>query len=267
MSKKRRQFIYRLWPSRDGTVTVFMILLIVGAIGFGIQKGVEYLKYDTDLFIVKDVVVKGTTYLPQKRILKLANVQTGIKLFNVREEVIRARLLQNKYIKNVIVKHTLPSTVTIVIQERQPELFLADGTLYFIDAEGLILVKPKSMPMKELPIVSGRHVAELLKNRQPVYDALKLIRRIRTVDEDLVHFISGMIITPDGDIQLEIKPKGTRVILDPVHPYSKLYALAEFIKKPVNFNNLGKIQLIDLRFENRLIIRYKPSVKGPVNRG
>ncbi len=263
-SKKTR---YRFLPSRDVSVTLFMVLLGVGIVAFGIYKGVDYLKYQTDLFILKNVQVKGNTYIPHKTILKLADVKTGIKLFNVNEEEIRRRLLQNKYIRNVFVKHTLPSTLTIVVQERQPELFLADGSLYFIDREGIILLKPRSMPMKELPIVTGRRVKELLKNRQPVYDALALAQRAREVDPDLLHFISGMVIMPDGEIQLEIKPKGARVILDPVHPYSKLYALAEFIKKPVNFNNLDKIKLIDLRFKNRLIVRYKHTGKGSANRG
>ncbi len=265
--RKMKAMRFSARKTGDSTITVFMILVVIGIIGGGIYRGVQYLKYQTNLFMLKNIEVKGNSYIPEKRILKLANIQTDVKLFTVNADTIRQRILTYKYIKSVIVKPTLPATLTIIVQERQPELYLADGKIYFIDQDGLILLKPRTMPMKELPVVAGRRVSQLLKNRQPIYKVLNLMQIIREVDPELVHFISGFFITPKSDVQLQLKPHGVTVILDPQHPYSKLYALAEFLKNPVNFNRLKYMKMIDLRFNNRLVVRFKTSQKGSANRG
>ncbi len=258
MPRKRNKSL-ALVGRKDPTVLIAIVLLVLGAIGYGIATGIHYLKYDTNLFILKKVVVQGNTYLPEKTILKLANVQTGVKLFTVNTETIRENILKNKYVQSVAVKHTLPSTLSIFVQERQPVVYLKDRGLYFVDASGLILKTLPTMPREDLPEIRGFRVKELLNNRQPVFEALELMRHIREVDPDLVYLIKSIEKGEDGQFQLRLRKGDVLVFLDPVHPYSKLYALAEFVKNSRHLNELPRMRWIDLRYENRIIVRYKRS--------
>ncbi len=253
---KQSASLFKQW---DPTILLALGVLLAGMMIYGIMAMVKYLKYDTNLFILKEIVVQGNTYLPEKTILKLAAVQTGVKLFDVDTRTIQKRILQNKYIQNVVVKHTLPATLSIYIQERQPVVYLRDKGLYFVDASGIILKKLPSMSAKDLPEIRGFRVRQLLVNREPVFKALKLMEIIREVDPDLVYLIAAIEKGKQNQLQLRLRRGNVLVYLDPLHPYSKLYALSEFVKNSRILNDLPRMRWIDLRYHDRIYVRFKRS--------
>ncbi len=258
MPKKYKQSasLFKRW---DPTILLALGVLLAGMMIYGIMAVVKYLKYDTNLFILKEIVVQGNTYLPEKTILKLAAVQTGVKLFDVDTRTIQKKILQNKYIQNVVVKHTLPATLSIYIQERQPVVYLRDKGLYFVDASGIILKKLPTMSPKDLPEIRGFRVRQLLVNREPVFKALKLMKIIREVDPDLVYLIAAIEKGKQNQLQLRLRRGNVLVYLDPLHPYSKLYALSEFVKNSRILNELPRMRWIDLRYQDRIYVRFKRS--------
>ncbi|RMG61346.1 MAG: cell division protein FtsQ [Calditrichaeota bacterium] len=151
----------------------------------------------------------------------------------------------------------LPSTLLISVQERQPVLLLADGSLYMVDASGIILKKLPGMAVEGLPLVTGVTVKQLLADRRPLLNALKLVQKIKEVDPELLSLVSEIHTGPDEYPELYLVQGGARVELGGANYYQRLYLLSEFLHNQEVRRKLKQIKRIDLTFTNKVIVEYK----------
>jgi len=241
----------------DLTPGITFTVLLLALLGWGIASGVQYLKHRTQLFMVKEVRVTGLSYLSASRILELAGVQKGVPLFSVSPEEIARRVLENKYVRAVNVRRILPGTVLIAVRERQPVAYLVDRVGYMVDDTGIILRVPRTLKVDELPIITGATVAQLLKDRTPLYRVLQLIAIIQEVDPLMLNFISNFHIGKDGWPELILVDGGARVVLGKEQFYQRLYLISQFLKQQGIERKLRDIRRIDVTFDQRIIVEYK----------
>jgi len=89
---------------------------------------------------------------------RLANIPLNqINLFDLSLEEIEKRLLSNSWIKNTQLQKKFPQTITISVEYRNPiALFQhSNGSLWYIDKEGLIFREIERKFALDLPIFSG----------------------------------------------------------------------------------------------------------------
>ncbi|MEJ2634398.1 MAG: FtsQ-type POTRA domain-containing protein [Calditrichia bacterium] len=232
-------------------------LIVIFAVGYGFYCFGHYLAKDSQMFRLKKVVVQGNRFVDKEDILKLADLKTGVRLFQVIPDSVAGQVLKNPYLQGVSVSRSIPSTVIITVQERKPVAYLVDKDIYMIDAYGIILLKKTQMSLENLPFITGLSVRNLLKNRRPLLDALDLVGKIREVDQSLFQFISEIHMDSEEAPYLYLIRGGATVEIGMDGIYERLFLLSEFIKNSAILNQLEKVKNIDLRYADRIVVTRK----------
>lgn len=249
---KQQWQVFYLTPERLGGIILFGLLL------FGGISGTNYLKYHTQLFRVREVRITGLRYLPEERIRAMIQIPMGTLLFQVNLQPVQERLEKYLYIKSVLIRRIIPSTILISIEERQPVAYLIDHREYMVDDEGVIMMKPPRGKWGDLPVFTGIGVKELLqRGKRPVMKALEMIRRIKTVDPGLLNYISELHLKWDGWPDLFLIRGNTQVIFPSEPSYEKLFVLSELLKDPEVVSQLKRIRRINLSLDRRIVLEYK----------
>ncbi|MGP1569547.1 MAG: cell division protein FtsQ/DivIB [Eubacteriales bacterium] len=99
-----------------------------------------YYFLSSDIFDISRVKVLGNNYYTVEQIKDKANVKIGKNIFAFRKGKLKSKLLKDSYLKNVVIKRKLPSTIVIKVEERKEQAALYDGKRYIIiDEDGLVL--------------------------------------------------------------------------------------------------------------------------------
>ena len=106
------------------------------------------------LFDIKNIEVEGNLKLSKERIISVSTLQNHTNIFKFNSRIIKGKIEEIAYIDNAEITRKFPSTVKIVIEERQPKYMLqfADSYVY-INNQGYML--EISNEKLELPILIG----------------------------------------------------------------------------------------------------------------
>ena len=241
------------FPSPQFLLAVFVLAII----GIGFYKFADYMITKSPMFRLRQIRVSNNHYLPEAQILRSSGVAPGTPLFRIPVDSVAMRLLQNPYLEGVSVSRSLPSTLLISVQERVPVAYLIDRRVYMVDHSGKILIKKPAMQLKNLPLITGLSVKELLKNRTPLLDALDLLKKINEVDHTLLTLISEVHIDHNSNPCLFLVRGGARVEFKKNTIYKNIYLLSELFKNAALLNQLEQIKKIDLKFSDRVVISKK----------
>ncbi len=129
----------------------------------------QYLFRSSD-FTVQEVSVANNEWLDEQEIKARASIAPGSNIWMIDLDNIRASLLENPIIREVLVQRIPPSRIHLVVEERIPAVYamnLKDGKLYGIGEDG-VLLPPFSFSLNsqdhleknikrlyECPIISG----------------------------------------------------------------------------------------------------------------
>lgn len=232
-------------------------LLIFIVVGYGFYQFSNYLLTESQMFVLKDIKVKGNRFIHKKQILDLVAIETGVRIFQVSTDDMIKKILKNPYLQGVSITRALPSTLIISVQERQPVAYLVDQKIYMVDQFGKILLKKPEMNLENLPLITGLSVKSLLRDRQPLFDALKLIGIIREVDEGLFSFVSEVHIGRDTPPCLYLIKGGALVELGSDKLHKRIYILSEFLGKASVINQLESFKKINFSYKDRIIVTRK----------
>jgi cell division protein FtsQ len=179
----------------DAGVTGFERLLV--AVGFGVKRvTVEGQQYATDAAI--------TTALA-------AGPETLMLAFNTDDA--KARLEAVPWIRHAQVMRLLPSTLQVVIEEREPyAIWQNKGETFVVDADGVVLAPALPQAYPQLPLVvgegAGKHAAELYATLEPYHELKrKMLAALRVGDRrwTLKLRTGTEIMLPDGNIEMALQ--------------------------------------------------------------
>lgn len=179
----------------DAGVTGIERLLV--AVGFGVKRvTVEGQQYATDAAI--------TTALA-------AGPETLMLAFNTDDA--KARLEAVPWIRHAQVMRLLPSTLQVVIEEREPyAIWQNKGETFVVDADGVVLAPALPQAYPQLPLVvgegAGRHAAELYATLEPYHELKsKMLAALRVGDRrwTLKLRTGTEIMLPDGNIEMALQ--------------------------------------------------------------
>lgn len=267
--KKRKKFLNRTrssqrfrnelagekppFPNLKWLIGILLVLLL----GFGLFRLVSHLITNSQMFVLKNIQVEGNHLVERQEILKLAALRSGSRLFQIPTAEISNKILKNPYFKGVSLTRSLPSTLIISVQEREPVAYLIDQKIYMIDEYGKILQTKPGTTVSHLPLITGLSVKALLKNRKPLFSALNLISLMREIDSDLFQFVSEIHIDSKLPPCLYLIHGGARVEVGSRQLHQRIFVLSNFIKNSSVFGQLENIKRIDLSFKDRVIISKK----------
>lgn len=179
----------------DAGVTGIERLLV--AVGFGVKRvTVEGQQYATDAAI--------TTALA-------AGPETLMLAFNTDDA--KARLEAVPWIRHAQVMRLLPSTLQVVIEEREPyAIWQNKGETFVVDADGVVLAPALPQAYPQLPLVvgegAGKHAAELYATLEPYHELKsKMLAALRVGDRrwTLKLRTGTEIMLPDGNIEMALQ--------------------------------------------------------------
>jgi cell division protein FtsQ len=215
-----------------------------------------YFFLQSPYFEINKIYVVGTEKLTISQVLELASIQPGNNILRVKNKVVEKSLATHPWVKDVAVEKKLPSTIKIVIQERQATAIVpgVEG-FYIIDETGVVLAKVANLAEVVLPIITNVSLQENLYygeqiDREDFLTALEVISSLPQEIKTRASEVSlGETITIFFSGGLEIKI-GTRERLQ-----QKLTTLSEVFTN-TDEEVLDRIKYIDLRFNGPPVIRY-----------
>jgi cell division protein FtsQ len=202
-----------------GAWRIIALLLIVGAIGYGVWwsgkdgiygdviKGARSLAVAAG-FGVKRITIEGQQHVTDAELAAALGAGPGSMILAFDTDAAKERLEHVPFIRHAQVMRLLPSTLQVVIEERVPfAVWQSKGKTYVIDAEGTVLAPAVREAYADLPLVVGdgaeKHAAALVKTLRP-FDELnqQLLAAIRVGDRRWnLKLTSGIdILLPDDAV-------------------------------------------------------------------
>jgi cell division protein FtsQ len=130
--------------------------VVVALVALVLYRGVEVVAQARVLQIDR-IVVQGNERVPSETIIRAVHGLKGQNLMWVDLDAWRARLLASPWVKDAVLRRTLPSTVEIVVSERTPTVIgRIGGRLFLVDEQGFVIDQfgPRYASF-DLPIVDG----------------------------------------------------------------------------------------------------------------
>lgn len=196
-------------------------------------------------FSLKEVIVFGRYRSSQEEILQTLHVTKGQFLFDCSLYEMQKKLMMLEWIKDVSIHRSLCGALYVYITEREPIALYHDEkskTFYLVDKEGTLINKPIAPCFRGLPVLSGVNAE---KNAFAILQQLNQFKYIRSK-------ISSMVFIHERRWNLRLHNK-VEVKLPERNISQALKVLSILIKQEKTSS--GDISVIDLRLENRIILK------------
>jgi len=119
-----------------------LFFLVVALIFVGGFKGCKYTIRSIrglNCIKIKEIKVKAPSNIDPQEIINLSGIKKGDSVLGSIDEA-KKRISTYKWVKNVRIRRSLPSTLTIEITPKQVKaLALIQGTVYYVDEEGKLI--------------------------------------------------------------------------------------------------------------------------------
>jgi len=226
------------------------LLVCIAVLGFLVLLSSQWRSRQT----IRSARVEGNILLDEKEVLEYAAIALdSVSMANVRLQDARDRVAQHPFVKNVAVTMQTGETVVVKIEERVPvaSILMQDGTVQFVDAEGVVLPHRFTSKALDLPLLAGiatTGVDTLLLNQ-----ALDIVRALHATDRQLYRNISE-ITAQDGAFVLRTTDGAIPILFgDAGCADQKIYKLSAYWKNQVFHGDIPDVSYIDLRWEGQVI--------------
>lgn len=223
-------------------------LLLCGLMAFGMKVWLK----TSNVFIVKNIRVKGNKILTREEVLNLAGLKPSQRIFSIDLKEVEERIKANPFVKRVKVVRYLPSSLEISLIEREP---IALFKLHPVDVEGQLLPPLKGQRRLHLPLLTGMDIPEeTLRGRvyfRGVLEAVNFLKKVRSFDPSLYADIHEVNLGSSKGMILYLHRFKAPIIIGKGEYRRKILYLKTLLK---HIRVRGRIAYIDLRFEGQAVI-------------
>ena len=251
----------RTWRAMAGPAIRYGVASAI--VGLAIYRGAQ-VSATAHLLQVNRIVVHGNERLSRGEVLAVLSGLRGESLLWTDLDSWRRRLLASPWVRDAALRRSLPSTVEVVVSERQPIGIgrINGGDMYLVDERGVIIDQygPQYADF-DLPIVDGLSAvnqdgsltderrAELAARLTAALKAKpQVARRVSQIDVTDLHNVSVILSGDAAVIQL-----GEDQFLPRLQAYLEL---AQALRERV-----ADIDYVDLRFDDRIYVKPVPRPK------
>jgi cell division protein FtsQ len=235
---------------------------VVVVLSYAVYRGGPVLAH---LGTVDEILVRGNERLSKGEVLAVMSGLRGESLFSTDLDAWRRRVMRSPWVRDAALRRTLPSTVEVVIFERQPVgIGRINGETYLVDEGGVVIDQygPQYADL-DLPIIDGLSASP--DEDGSAVDAARA--------ELAARFIAAVRGRPDVARQVSqidvADLHNAAVILngDPAVIYvgddQFLQRLQSYVQlAPALRQRVPDIDYVDLRFDERIYVRPVAASRG-----
>ena len=134
---------------------ILLLFLFIGAVSLILKAGTSYCR-------IEEITVSGNERLGEAEIISQSKVKKGTGLLLLHPGKVGRRVAELPEVCSVTVRRRLPSTLCIIVQEREAAASLLDqNRFWLVDGEGLIFAEERHPP-DHLPVITGAVTAEIV---------------------------------------------------------------------------------------------------------
>ncbi|MBW8866976.1 MAG: FtsQ-type POTRA domain-containing protein [Acidobacteria bacterium] len=215
---------------------------------------------------VNAIVVHGNERLSSGEVLAILSGLRGENLVSINLDSWRRRLMTSPWVSDAVLRRSLPSTIEVVIQERQPiGVGRIAGEMYLVDDRGVIIDQygPQYADL-DLPIIDGLgaapHDAPTLTDEARADLAARVIAAAKTKSK-LASRLSQVDVSDLHNASVILTGDPTIVQLGDDQFAQRLQGYLDLA--PALHQRVADIDYVDLRFGDRIYVRpTKPVKKG-----
>ncbi len=234
-------------------------IIVLAVVAFGCSYWLFETVRKTSLFSIDTITTIGNNRLSAGEVVTLVESLHGQNIFLADLEDARHYLRAAGWIEDVTLRRVLPSTIEIMVNEREPVGLGRFGVaLYLIDSEGLIIDEfaPRFRDL-DLPIIDGLSVG----GKEGIQDIDK--RRAALAAHLLSDIEEHAPRLSDQLSQIDVADPHDAVVLlsgDPVFIHLGEEQFAERLQtyeelKPSLSARVRDVDYVDLRFDGRIYVR------------
>lgn len=216
---------------------VFLILVFfVTTIGIYIGK---------DKFLIDSVSIKGVKYIEPSFVEEVKSEYLGKVFFFVFPKTVSNNLrAKNGYIKDVSVTKTLPRSLSIEVEEREPFFALINRKgVYVVSRDGAVLENLKSF---ESPTLTKEEINYISDNIN--LESIKLEGELEaTLERNIKILDDNRIIQEELDRQLESEPDKLMIVNQKPLTDEEVLELEQGIEELKNQIRHAKLEIINTR--------------------
>jgi cell division protein FtsQ len=245
----------RGWRGRARPVLIWTALM--AALIYGVYR-TSVIAAHAHVLQVEKIIVRGNERLSKGEVLAVLSGLRGENLVWTDLDLWRTRLKASPWVRDAALRRSLPSTVEVIVFERQPiGIGRIRGDLYLVDERGVVIDQygPQYADL-DLPIIDGLSAAPgetgALTDEGRAELAARVIaavkskpsvaRRLSQVDVTDAHNASVILTGDAAMIQL-----GEDQFLTRLQSYLDL--------APTLRQRVADIDYVDLRFDDRIYVR------------
>lgn len=247
-SRRRAHWRRFLSPVLKSAAVAAMVLLVA-------YRG-RAIVAEAPLLRIDQIVVHGNDRLSEADVLAILNGLPGANLVATDLEAWRERLLASKWVREASLRRSLPSTIEVVVSERQPiGIGRLGSELYLVDERGSVIDRyGPGYAGLDLPIIDGLTASSAAPGGEDARARLaarlmaavrsrpELAKRVSQID---VRDLHNAAVILNGD------PAVIYVGEDRFLPRLESYLeLASAVRERV-----AEIDSVDLRFDERIYVR------------
>lgn len=223
--------------------------------------------------IIEKITVSGNYTISKEEILTAARLNDSlISNQEINIELIRDRIMKHPEIKKAFVSKELPSELKIEIIEKRPVAILnGENEIKLVDDEPDIFPFKNANKLYDLPVISGvrivnSHNPKLKYNKDDIRLALFIILNSYKESKLLYNNISEVNLSDTDKIIVYLSedsspvylPRSSRSNISDIKYreklLNKLTVFDQYIKKSMDIHLKEKINYVDLRFSNQIIV-------------
>jgi len=241
-------------------VRVALVAVLVSGAGYGaLELGHRYLGLQK--LVIEQVTITGC------RGSRLAQAQTiadrlclGKPLFWFDADRLRSTLETQRWVKDLLIRRDPPDRLSLVVEERQPVLWLArpEG-VFLVSDDGIVLDRISQVDLMPIPVVAdpksqeGGPMVQLIRAATSLRDKQKefydRVSELRWSDRGPVAYMEGL----EAPIYLS-RQDATKNI-----PNFQMLFLNELSKRP----DLAQLRYVDLRWDDEIAVGEPLSTQPP----
>ncbi len=150
-----------LWSIYPKLLVSIAVMCIVCA-GFLVCR---HWAYQSELFRICQVVIRGNDHVTEDEILQLSNVTDQDNLLSLDLKSIAKSIEAHPWVRSVEVKKKLPDYLMITLKEHTPVALLNSDKMYLVDKQGEIIDKLSIEKSVSLPIITGIDPKNIVDNK------------------------------------------------------------------------------------------------------
>jgi cell division protein FtsQ len=146
--------VARLRQAVGIAVRAALVMAFMAAVGFGAIRGWSWL-HRSGRFSVRTIAFSGLHRANEEDLIRRGRLVKGVNIFSVDTAQASAAMEKAEWVAHARVVRSLPDTVAVDIEERQPFAILSSGGLVVIDDSGVRIKDLSAEDHLDLPILSG----------------------------------------------------------------------------------------------------------------